>query len=212
MTQTGCIQHGDRDANRLRDPAAGPGGALGCTKHHPLSIPSALQLDHGQSSSIGGAGCLPSVRMVKGESPRRLAENCPPRDVIKKHRVKNPMPSTNILQEGKQRCKEACRVPQDIPTTRGSTGQPLSTHMNCFAWGHVAEVARAAPAHSSSLGKEHPCCPCSAKAAPCLPPQPEPRTRNESPTMLLPEAWQQTGGFSPNPPSKITVTCSDGQA
>lgn len=70
----------------------------------------------------GWAGCLPSVRMVKGESPRRLAENCPPRDVIKKHRVKNPMPSTNILQEGKQRCKEACRVPQDIPTTLCTVG------------------------------------------------------------------------------------------
>lgn len=46
--------------------------------------------------------CLPSVRMVKGESPRRLAENCPPSDVIKKHRVKNPMPSTNILRGGKK--------------------------------------------------------------------------------------------------------------
>lgn len=40
--------------------------------------------------------------MVKGESPRRLAENCPPSDVIKKHRVKNPMPSTNILRGGKK--------------------------------------------------------------------------------------------------------------
>lgn len=44
----------------------------------------------------------PSVRMVKGESPRRLAENCPPREVIRKHRVKNPMPSTKILWERKQ--------------------------------------------------------------------------------------------------------------
>lgn len=166
----------------------------------------------------GWAGCLPSVRMVKGESPRRLAENCPPRDVIKKHRVKNPMPSTNILQEGKQRCKEACRVPGSLPRTAS----------------HHPWVHRAAPQHPHELlclgtrgrgGQGSPCSllqpgegasllplRCKSRAAPCLPPQPEPRTRNESPTMLLPEAWQQTGGFSPNPPSKITATCSDGQA
>lgn len=41
---------------------------------------------------------VPSVRMVKGESPSLLAENCPPRDVIRKQRLKKPIPTTNILQ------------------------------------------------------------------------------------------------------------------
>lgn len=36
--------------------------------------------------------------MVKGESPSLLAENCPPRDVIRKQRLKKPIPTTNILQ------------------------------------------------------------------------------------------------------------------
>lgn len=42
---------------------------------------------------------VPSVRMLNGESPSRLAENCPPREVIKKHRLKKPIPATNILQQ-----------------------------------------------------------------------------------------------------------------
>lgn len=41
---------------------------------------------------------VPSVRMLNGESPNRLAENWPPREVIKKHRLKKPMPATKILQ------------------------------------------------------------------------------------------------------------------
>lgn len=41
---------------------------------------------------------LPSARMVKGVSPGRLAENCPPREVIRKHRLKKPIPATKILQ------------------------------------------------------------------------------------------------------------------
>lgn len=36
--------------------------------------------------------------MVKGVSPGRLAENCPPREVIRKHRLKKPIPATKILQ------------------------------------------------------------------------------------------------------------------
>lgn len=46
---------------------------------------------------------LPSVLMVNGESPSLLAENWPPKDVIKKQRVKNPMPTTNILNGEKER-------------------------------------------------------------------------------------------------------------
>lgn len=42
---------------------------------------------------------LPSARMVKGESPGLLAENWPPRDVIRKQRLKKPIPTTKILQE-----------------------------------------------------------------------------------------------------------------
>jgi len=49
-------------------------------------------LSHTQHMSV------PSVRMVKGESPSLLAENCPPREVIRKHRLKKPIPTTNILQ------------------------------------------------------------------------------------------------------------------
>ena len=41
---------------------------------------------------------VPSVRIVKGESPSLLAENCPPREVIRKQRLKKPIPTTNILQ------------------------------------------------------------------------------------------------------------------
>lgn len=41
---------------------------------------------------------LPSARMVKGVSPGRLAENCPTREVIRKHRLKKPIPATKILQ------------------------------------------------------------------------------------------------------------------
>jgi hypothetical protein len=37
--------------------------------------------------------------MVKGASPSLLAENCPPREVIRKHKLKKPMPTTNILQD-----------------------------------------------------------------------------------------------------------------
>lgn len=36
--------------------------------------------------------------MVKGVSPGRLAENCPTREVIRKHRLKKPIPATKILQ------------------------------------------------------------------------------------------------------------------
>lgn len=43
---------------------------------------------------------LPSARTVKGESPGLLAENWPPREVIRKHRLKKPIPTTKILQEG----------------------------------------------------------------------------------------------------------------
>lgn len=46
---------------------------------------------------------IPSVRMVKGESPRRRAENWPPKDVIRKQRVKKPMPRTNSLQGERNR-------------------------------------------------------------------------------------------------------------
>lgn len=46
---------------------------------------------------------VPSVRMVNGESPSLLAENCPPRDVIRKHRLKKPIPTTNILQHRRRR-------------------------------------------------------------------------------------------------------------
>lgn len=82
------------------------------SEHHPPRNPTAHQLSctwgswSVPRSRRGRELCLPSVRMVKGESPRRLAENCPPSDVIRKHRVKNPMPSTNILQEGKQSCSK----------------------------------------------------------------------------------------------------------
>lgn len=46
---------------------------------------------------------VPSVRMVKGESPSLLAENCPPREVIRKHRLKKPIPTTNILQHRRRK-------------------------------------------------------------------------------------------------------------
>lgn len=46
---------------------------------------------------------IPSVRMVKGESPRRRAENWPPRDVIRKQTVKKPMPRTKSLWGGQSR-------------------------------------------------------------------------------------------------------------
>lgn len=42
---------------------------------------------------------LPSALTVKGESPGLLAENWPPREVIRKHRLKKPIPTTKILQE-----------------------------------------------------------------------------------------------------------------
>jgi hypothetical protein len=45
--------------------------------------------------------------MVKGESPRRLAENWPPRDVIRKQRVKKPMPRTKSLQGGTRQVSRA---------------------------------------------------------------------------------------------------------
>lgn len=41
---------------------------------------------------------IPSVRMVKGESPGRRAENWPPRDVIRKQSEKKPMPRTKSLR------------------------------------------------------------------------------------------------------------------
>lgn len=41
--------------------------------------------------------------MVKGESPSLFAENCPPREVIRKHRLKKPIPTTNILQHSGRR-------------------------------------------------------------------------------------------------------------
>lgn len=43
------------------------------------------------------------MRVVNGESVRRLAENCPPREVIKKHRLKKPIPTTKILQRKRER-------------------------------------------------------------------------------------------------------------
>lgn len=41
---------------------------------------------------------VPSVRMVKGESPGRRAENWPPSDVIRKQSEKKPMPRTKSLR------------------------------------------------------------------------------------------------------------------
>lgn len=46
---------------------------------------------------------LPSARVVKGESEGRLAENWPPREVIRKHKLKKPIPSTKILKGEKIR-------------------------------------------------------------------------------------------------------------
>lgn len=42
---------------------------------------------------------LPSARVVNGESLSRFAENWPPREVIRKHRLKKPTPATKILQQ-----------------------------------------------------------------------------------------------------------------
>lgn len=167
---------------------------------------------------MGAEPRLPSVRMVKGESPRRLAENCPPRDVIKKHRVKNPMPSTNILQEGKQRCKEVYRVPSSLPRTApppvGPQGSPSAPRHKLLCLGTCGRGGQGSPCSLLQPGEGASLLPlqCKSRAAHCLRPQPEPRTFNESPRMLLPEARQQISGFSPNPPSKITATCLDGQA
>lgn len=36
---------------------------------------------------------------MKWESPGLLAENWPPREVIRKHRLKKPIPTTKILQD-----------------------------------------------------------------------------------------------------------------
>lgn len=46
---------------------------------------------------------LPSALTVKGESPGRLAEKRPPKEVIRKHRLKKPTPTTKILQKRYQR-------------------------------------------------------------------------------------------------------------
>lgn len=53
---------------------------------------------------------LPSARMVKGESPGRLAENWPPREVIRKHRLKKPIPTTKILQERETDKRAICDI------------------------------------------------------------------------------------------------------
>lgn len=183
---------------------------------HSSAGPQAV-IEH-RGDRMGAELCLPSVRMVKGESPRRLAENWPPRDVIKKHRVKNPMPSTNILREGKQRRKEVCRVPGSLPRTApppvspwGSPSAPQHKLLclgTCGRGGQGGPCLLLQPREGASLLSLQ----CKTGAAPCLRPQPEPRTYNESPKMLLHEARQQTSGFRPKPPSKITATCSDGQA
>lgn len=54
---------------------------------------------------------IPSVRMVKGDSPGRRAENWPPRDVMRKQSVKKPMPRTKSLrarQSGSARLVTRC--------------------------------------------------------------------------------------------------------
>lgn len=56
-----------------------------------------------QKHALTGHASVPSVRIVKGESPSLLAENCPPRDVIRKQRLKKPIPTTNILQHRRRR-------------------------------------------------------------------------------------------------------------
>jgi hypothetical protein len=65
---------------------------------------------------------VPSVRMVKGESPRRRAENWPPKDVIRKQRVKKPMPRTNSLQGERSRVGQQSAQPSSVlfPTRRGT--------------------------------------------------------------------------------------------
>lgn len=47
------------------------------------------------------------MRMVKGESPERRAENWPPRDVIRKQREKKPMPRTKSLRRATGRVSGA---------------------------------------------------------------------------------------------------------
>lgn len=65
---------------------------------------------------------VPSVRMVKGESPRRRAENWPPKDVIRKQRVKKPMPRTNSLQGKRSRVGQQNAQPSSVlfPTRKGT--------------------------------------------------------------------------------------------
>lgn len=61
---------------------------------------------------------LPSARTVKGESPGLLAENWPPRDVIRKQRLKKPIPTTKILQETRTEFKDHQRDGEGEKTDR----------------------------------------------------------------------------------------------
>lgn len=77
---------------------------------------------------------VPSVRMVKGESPSLLAENCPPREVIRKQRLKKPIPTTNILQHmGRREGKDEKGVEMDRHIYRD--GQVN----RCFRWKYEDE-------------------------------------------------------------------------
>lgn len=51
----------------------------------------------GGGVSVSANASLPSARAVKGGSPGRLADNWPPREVIRKQRLKKPIPATKIL-------------------------------------------------------------------------------------------------------------------
>lgn len=73
------------------EPQEAPGGA----KHEgPPLLARKQPHTFGSPSPIK----VPSVRMVKGESPGRRAENWPPRDVIRKQSEKKPMPRTKSLR------------------------------------------------------------------------------------------------------------------
>ena len=71
--------------------------------------------------------------MVKGASPSLLAENCPPREVIRKHKLKKPMPTTNILQD---RGRKSRRKVMTRRRREGGGGQ-----VYCF-WSDHLNVSR----------------------------------------------------------------------
>lgn len=77
----------------------------GSNQGSPTKIPTGGQPCHYQrrAQPEQQQSCLPSARTVKGGSPGLLEENWPPREVIRKQRLKKPIPTTKILHKQTQR-------------------------------------------------------------------------------------------------------------